>query len=150
MSSLLVFKLKGIYRLKIRSVKLVFWALLWTSVPRTFSLVHLPPPPFHVWISTEVCIFTVCSGGGGHRVVLRAYTGVIHSVVDQIPNQQNCFTTQGDLGQINTCRQVLYRSIFKKSRHLGFGVFIGIWSMVFSQHRSLILSKIKGITGYTV
>jgi hypothetical protein len=44
----------------------------------------------------------------------------------------------------------LYRSILKKSRHLGFGVFMGIWPMVFSQHRSLILSKIKWIAGYTV
>ncbi len=30
-----------------------------------------------------------------------------------------------------TCRQVsLYWSIFQKSRHLGFGVFIDIWSML--------------------
>ncbi len=42
----------------------------------------------------------------------RACTGVIHCVFDQIPNQQNCFTT---------CRQV---PLQKKSRHFGFGVFI--------------------------
>ncbi len=35
----------------------------------------------------------------------------------------------GGLRQINTCRQSLYRSIFKKRRLLGFGVFIVIWSI---------------------
>jgi hypothetical protein len=48
---------------------------------------------------------------------------------DQIREPKNCFTTRS-LRQINTCRQALYWSIFKKSRHLGFGVFIVIWSMV--------------------
>jgi hypothetical protein len=32
--------------------------------------------------------------------------GVIHCVFDQIPNLQNCFTTPGGLGKLNTCRQV--------------------------------------------
>jgi hypothetical protein len=35
----------------------------------------------------------------------------------------------GDLWQINTCRRVPLLVNFKKSRHLGFGVFIDIWSM---------------------
>ncbi len=35
---------------------------------------------------------------------------------------------EGGLRQINSCRQVLCRSTFKKRRHLGFGVFIVIWS----------------------
>ncbi len=57
--------------------------LLWTSVPLTFSLVHLNPPPptippFPVWISTGVSIQTVCKRGEGI----------------------------GGLRQINTCRQV--------------------------------------------
>jgi hypothetical protein len=35
------------------------------------------------------------------------------------------------LRQINTCAaKYLYWSIFKKSRHLGFVVFIDIWSLV--------------------
>jgi hypothetical protein len=32
-------------------------------------------------------------------------------------------------GGLRHCRQVLYWSIFKKSRHLGFGFFIDVWSM---------------------
>ncbi len=85
-----------------------FWPLLWTSAPLTFSLVHLPPPPFLVWISTEVCIHTVCNGGGG------GWEGI-----------------EG-LRQITPTAKFLYSSIFKKSRRLGFGVFIDIWSMVSS------------------
>jgi hypothetical protein len=56
MLSLLVYNIK-INRLEIQLVKLVF------STPLTFSLVH-PPPPFAVGISTGVCIYTVCNGGG--------------------------------------------------------------------------------------
>ncbi len=101
-----------------------FKLLLWTSAPITFSLVHLPSLP--VWISTGVCIYTVCNTGGRDRVVWRAYTGVIHCVFDQIPNLQNCFTTpnknlggKGGFRQVNTFRQVHLQVIFKKSRHLG-------------------------------
>ncbi len=37
----------------------------------------------------------------------------------------------GGLGQINTFHQVpLLVNFFKKSRHLGFGVFIDVWSML--------------------
>ncbi len=44
-----------------------FRPLLWTSAPLTFSMFHLPPPlpPFPMWISTGVCIYTVCNGGKG-------------------------------------------------------------------------------------
>ncbi len=56
----------------------------------------------------------------------RAYSGVIHSVIYQIPNLQNCFTTPdikpwggGGLIQITPAARSLYRSIFKKSRHIG-------------------------------
>ncbi len=49
--------------------------------------------------------------------MLRAYTGVINCVFGQIPKLQN------------TAAKYLYWSIFKKSRHLGFGVFIDIWFM---------------------
>ncbi len=62
----------------------------------------------------------------------RAYTGVIRYVFDQIPNLQNCFTTVGGEGASDrqtSAAKYLYWSIFKKSRHLGFGVFIGIRSL---------------------
>ncbi len=63
MSSLLVFN--RVHRLEIQSVMLVFST---PSAPPTFSLVHLPSPPFPVWISIGVCIHTVCNrGGGGDR-----------------------------------------------------------------------------------
>jgi hypothetical protein len=63
----------------------------------------------------------------------RAYTGVIiHCVFDQIPNLQNCFTTQNKTwegrGPQTPAPKSLYWSIFKKSRHLGIGVSIDIWS----------------------
>ncbi len=58
------------------------------SVPLTFSLdnLHLSTPPLHVWISTGVCIYTVCKRGREDRVVWRASTGVILCVFDQIRN----------------------------------------------------------------
>jgi hypothetical protein len=66
--------------------------------------------------------------------VCRASTGVIHCVFDQIPNLQNCFTTlnknlEGDVAsdRLTPYTKSLYRSIFKKRRHLGFGVFIVSW-----------------------
>jgi hypothetical protein len=68
--------------------------------------------------------------------VWKAYTGVIHCVLDKIPNLQNCVTTVGGLKQTNTCRQVPVQVIFKKSLHLGFGVFLVIWSMVVRMTRS--------------
>ncbi len=71
-----------------------FWPLMWTKGPLTFSLVHPPLPPFSVWISTGVCIYTVCDGrgrgSGCDESIYRSYT---HSVFDQIPNLQNWYTT---------------------------------------------------------
>jgi hypothetical protein len=79
MSSLLVFN--RVYRMEIQSAMLVFpTPLVNYSAPLTFSLVHLPPlpPSLCKYISTEVCIHTVCNGGGVDRVVWRrAYKGVI-------------------------------------------------------------------------
>ncbi len=60
-----------------------FRPLLWISAPLTESLVHLPPPPFPVWISTGVHVFIQCVMGGGGRG-------------ERI----------GGLRQINTCPQV--------------------------------------------
>ncbi len=127
---------------EIQSVMWYFRPLLWTSTPLTFSMVHLPPSLslFPVWISTGVCIHAVCNGGGGgDRVVwreyIRSYTICIWPDSEPIKllyhPRQKPLRRRG-LRQINTCRQVplLYRSIVKKSRHLGFGVFIDIWSMV--------------------
>ncbi len=52
--------------------------LLWTSAPLTFSLVHLSsPPPFPVWISTGVCIHTVCNRGDGTGSVESIYRSYV-------------------------------------------------------------------------
>ncbi len=79
-----------------------FRPLLWTSAPLNFSQVHLPPPP----PSPHTCV----------------------------NNRGTCIHSGGivGLGQINTCRRVwyLYWSIFWKSQHLGFCVFIDILSFV--------------------
>jgi len=80
----------------------------------------------------------------------RAYSGVTHCVFDQIPNLQNCSTTpnknqrgEGASDWKTPAAKYLYWLIFKKSGHLGFGVFIDIWSMltwkVWVRH-SLLLS----------
>ncbi len=56
-----------VYRLEIKSAMLVFpTPLVNYSAPLTFSPVHLPPlpPSLCKYISTEVCIHTVCKGGG--------------------------------------------------------------------------------------
>jgi hypothetical protein len=65
--------------------------------------------------------------------VWRAYTGVIHRVFGQILNLQNCFTTPnknlgGDRGP-QTDKHLPPSTFTDQSRHLGFGVFIDIWSM---------------------
>jgi hypothetical protein len=58
-----------------------------------------------------------------------------YPVFDQIPNLQNCFTTPNkNLGGDGASDKHLPPStftsqFFKKSRHLGFGVFIDNWSM---------------------
>ncbi len=100
-----------------------FWPSLVNYCPSNLLTGSLPP--FLVWISTGVWIFTVCNGGGGDGIGLCGKHGVIHCVFYQIPNLQNCFTTpnknlggEGGLRQINTCRHVLYKSIFKKSGQL--------------------------------
>ncbi len=100
---------------------------MWTIAPLTFSLVQLCPLSFPVWISTGLCIYTVCNRGeGGDRVVWRAYTGVIQCVFDQVPNLQNCFITSNKNlgGEGHQTDKYLPQSpftgkFFKKSRHLG-------------------------------
>ncbi len=62
----------------------------------------------------------------------RAYAGVIHFVFGQILNLQNKTKTWGKGGPQTDkppAAKYIYWSIFKKSRQLGFGVFIDIWSM---------------------
>ncbi len=63
------------------------------------------PPPHTVWISTGVSIHTVCNGEG----------------LDQ----------SGASYRLTPAAKYLYWSIFKKSRHFAFGVFIYIWSMTY-------------------
>ncbi len=86
MSSLLVFNRD--YRREIQSVMLVFSTPLVNHCLSNLLIGSPPPPfPFSVSISTGLCIYTVCNrGGGGDRVVWRAYTGIIHCVFDQITN----------------------------------------------------------------
>jgi hypothetical protein len=54
----------------------------------------------------------VCNGGGGRGGGIGMFgehiqeLKVTHSVFDQIPNLQNCFTAPGGIRQINTCRPV--------------------------------------------
>jgi hypothetical protein len=94
------------WKVEIQSVMLVFSTpLVNYSAPLTFSLVHVNPlpPPFPVWISTGVCIHTVCNGGGGRG--------------------------SGSSDRYTPVAKYLYWSIFKKSRRLGFGVFLDIWSI---------------------
>ncbi len=81
-----------------------FRPLLWTSATITFSLVHLPPLPLSLCVNKYrgTCIHTVCNRGWGRG--------------------------SGASGQINICRQVPLL-FFKKSRHLGFDVYIVILSM---------------------
>jgi hypothetical protein len=65
---------------------------------------------YPVLIST--CIHTVCNEGGGEGI--------------------------GGLRQINTCRSVpLLGQFLRKAEHLGFGVFIDIWSMQITEQPSV-------------
>ncbi len=93
--------------------------------------------------TVQVCIHSVCNRGGeGIRLCGKHIQELyLHCVFDQIPYLQNWFYTPnknlgGGLRQINTCRPVpiYYRSIFKKRGHLGFGVFLDIWSMLTIEH----------------
>ncbi len=98
---------------------LVFRPPLATSAPLTFTLVHLPPSPLP-------CV--------------NKYTGV-HEFIQ-------CVTGGGGIGglrQINTCRPVPLLGNFKKSRHLGFGVFIdilGYFAHIFLTADSFIGSRL--------
>ncbi len=105
MSSLLVFN--RVYRLEIQSVMLVFSSpLVWTSAPLTLSLVHLPPHHLLPCVNKyTVYTYTVSEGWGEYGV-----TGGGPQQTDR-PLPPSTFNG-------------------KKSRHLGCGVFIDIWSMV--------------------
>ncbi len=74
------------------------------------------------------------TGEEGMGLQQRADAGAIHCVFYKIPNLQNCFSTpnktQEGMGPQTPAAKSLYWSIFKKSRHLGFGVFMDIWSML--------------------
>ncbi len=78
----------------------VFSTLVWTSAPLTFSRVHIPPLlPFPVWISTGVYIHAPCNRGCG-----------------------------GASDRLTPAAKYLYGSVYKKSRHFGFGylIYIGL------------------------
>jgi hypothetical protein len=70
----------------------------------------------------------------------------------QISNLQHCFTTPNkNLGEeeasdrLTPAAKSLYRTILKKRRHLGFGVFIVIWSMVLKYTNSISMEVRAGI-----
>jgi hypothetical protein len=77
----------------------------------------------------------------------RAYSEVIHCVFDQIQNLQNCFTTPnknlgGEWPQIDKHLPPSTLLVnFLKSRHLGFGVFIDIWSMLSALYSHITIEK---------
>ncbi len=97
-------------------------APLYPSHWLTFS-----PPPFPVWISVGVCIYSMCNRGGGMgsgcvESINRSYTlGVCpDSKLKKLlyyPKQKP--RRREGLRQINTCSQIPLQVIFKKSRHLG-------------------------------
>ncbi len=130
MSSLLVFN--RVY-LRYSQSCWYFRPLLWTSAPLAFSLVELPASPPS--LSTGVCIFTVCKRGGGVGSGCVESIYRIHTLCicpDSEPTKLLYHPKQKPRRRwIKTpAAKSLYRSIFKKSRHFGFGVFIDIWSMV--------------------
>ncbi len=68
--------------------------------------------------------------GGRDRVVWIAYAvqELYTMYLTRFRTYKIGLPSQGrGLRHINTCRQALYCSIFRKSRHFGFGVFIHIW-----------------------
>jgi hypothetical protein len=77
-----------------------------------------PAPLFLVWISTGVCIYTVCNGGGGgegtglcREHIQELYTLYLprfrtyRSALPPPPKKKN-IGGEGGLKQINTCRHV--------------------------------------------
>ncbi len=87
---------------------LVFSTPLVNERPSNLLTGSSTPPPSPVNKYKSTCIHTMCSRGGGDR----------GPETEKIP-----------------AAKYLYRSIFKKSRHLGFGVFIDIWPMVTTMAR---------------
>jgi hypothetical protein len=83
-----------------------YWCLLefidWSKLGPSNLLTGPPTPKYRGMYSYQSLLHTVCNGGGGSRVSDR-YT---------------------------PAAKYHYWPIFKKSRHLGFGIFIDIWSMV--------------------
>ena len=104
-----------------------FRPLLWTSAPLTFSLVDTPPP-LPVWITTGVCIYTVCNGGGVGsgcvESIYRSYTQCIWP--DFEPTKLLYHPKQKP--RINNRRQVPLQVNVSESRHLGLETIV-IWSM---------------------
>ncbi len=84
-----------------------FRPLLWTSAPLSFSLVHLPPPPL--------------------PCVNKNRGTCIHTVCNRGWDRETQIDKHLPPSTLS----------FKKSRHLGFGVFIDIWSMVFTLRPSI-------------
>ncbi len=98
------------YRQEMQSVVLLFSILLVNQrLSNLLTGSSTPLPPFPVRISTGAYVFNGWVGGSGASV---KYT---------------------------PAAKYLYWSIFKKSRHLGFGIFIDIWSMIHTRLSHSIL-----------
>ncbi len=106
-----------------------FRPLWWTSAPPTF-LGSPTPPPLPVWISTGVrYVFIQCVTGGiglcGEQIQELYTTRLPDSEPAKFlyyPNKN--LEGEGASDRWTPAAKYLYWSIFKKSRHLGFGVFI--------------------------
>ncbi len=132
MSSLLV--LYRVYRLEIQSVMLVFSTPLVNQCPSTiFSSSPHPPSPLSC---VNKCSVYVTEGGRGWGYVESIYSSDTLCISPNYepstkllyhPNTPN--KTQEGREPRTPASKSLYWSIFKKSRHLGFGIFIDIWSM---------------------
>ncbi len=126
MSSLLVFNRAYTVDWRYSQSCWYFRTLLWTSAPLNL-LTGSPLPPFPVWISTG----TVCNRKGGSGCVESIYKSYSLCIWTDSEPRKLLPSPPGGLRQIHTCRQVPLQVIFlKKSRHLGFGVFKVIFSML--------------------
>ncbi len=112
-----------------------FRPLLWITAPLQPShwfASPLPPPVpcVNKWIKRYVILQCVTGGGGGGIGLCGEHRQELHTAyLTRVLNLQNCLPPQRASDRQSPAARSLYRSIFKKSRHLGFGVFIVIWSM---------------------
>jgi hypothetical protein len=104
---------------------------IWSTAQ--FNTPHTPPPPTQ---QHTVCIYCTFSlgrvGGGGQKEgrgeTVHKYSSFVHGgnssqAGSKIPTMSECISRQIKSVRYNAAR-FFNRSISKKSRHIGFGVFI--------------------------